>query len=142
MATFASRYANPTFMRQNRPLTNDELMRIVPSAFSVEKHESRSDRYTYIPTITLLDRLRLEGFEPFYASQSRTRDPERREFTKHLIRLRRGSNSTGKDTPEILLLNSHDGSSSYKMIPGMFRQVCSHVSSGLFQWSGVLEVIR
>ncbi|MGY6031868.1 DUF932 domain-containing protein [Phytobacter sp. AG2a] len=137
MTTLANRYARPTYMRQNRPLTNDELMRIVPSAFSVEKHESRSDRYTYIPTITLLDKLRQEGFEPFYASQSRTRDPERREFTKHLIRLRRGCNSTGKDTPEILLLNSHDGSSSYKMIPGMFRQICSN---GLVCWKSFGEI--
>jgi hypothetical protein len=60
MIRLSSRYAAPTSIRQNRPLTNDELMRVVPSAFSVEKHESRSDRYTYIPTIALLDRLREE----------------------------------------------------------------------------------
>ncbi|MDV1381624.1 DUF932 domain-containing protein, partial [Klebsiella michiganensis] len=28
--------------------------------------------------------------------------------------------------PEIILLNSHDGSSSYQMIPGMFRFVCTN----------------
>jgi hypothetical protein len=71
MIRLSSRYAAPTSIRRNRPLTDDELMRVVPSAFSVEKHESRSDRYTYIPTIALLDRLRNEGFQPYYASQSR-----------------------------------------------------------------------
>lgn len=131
MVSFASRYAPKTSIRENRPLTNDELMRYVPSAFSVEKHESRSDRYTYIPTITLLDKLRSEGFEPFYAKQSRVRDQDRRGFTKHMIRLRRGNNGSGKEVPEIVLLNSHDGSSSYKMIPGIFREVCTN---GLVCW--------
>ncbi|MDO1698258.1 DUF932 domain-containing protein, partial [Escherichia coli] len=28
--------------------------------------------------------------------------------------------------PEIILLNSHDGSSSYQMLPGMFRFVCQN----------------
>lgn len=137
MIRLATRYAAPTFMRQNRPLTTDELMRVVPSAFSADKHESRSERYTYIPTITLIDRLRAEGFEPYYASQSRVRDSSRREFTKHLLRLRRGNNFSGTEVPEILLLNSHDGSSSYKMVPGMYRQVCSN---GLVCWKSFGEI--
>ena len=137
MTRLSTRYAAPTFMRNTRPLTNDEPLRVVPSAFSVEKHESRSERYTYIPTITLLDKLRNEGFQPFYASQSRVRDPERREYTKHMIRLRRGNNMSGKEVPEIVLLNSHDGSSSYKMIPGIFRQVCTN---GLVCWKSFGEI--
>lgn len=137
MVRFASRYAAPTAIRKNSPLNNDELMRIVPSAFSAEKHDSRSERYTYIPTITLLDKLREEGFEPFFASQSRVRDPDRREFTKHMIRLRRGNNNGGEEVPEIVLLNSHDGSSSYKMIPGIFRQVCTN---GLVCWKSFGEI--
>jgi len=137
MISFANRYRAPTSIRQNRPLTNDELQRIVPSAFSSEKHESRSERYTYIPTIEILDRLREEGFQPYYATQSRTRDVEKREFTKHLLRLRRHDQIAGKEVPEIILLNSHDGSSSYKMIPGMFRQICTN---GLVAWKNFGEI--
>ncbi|MCQ0996229.1 DUF945 domain-containing protein, partial [Klebsiella pneumoniae] len=54
----ASRFGLTHSIRQERPLTNDELVKVVPSVFSEEKHNSRSDRYTYIPTITLLDKLR------------------------------------------------------------------------------------
>ena len=104
MVSFASRYRVPTSIRQNRPLTNDELQRIVPSAFSEDKHDSRSERYTYIPTIVLLDRLRDEGFQPYYATQSRTRDIEKRDFTKHMLRLRRHDQLDGKEVPEIILL--------------------------------------
>ncbi|EEF6566847.1 DUF945 domain-containing protein, partial [Salmonella enterica] len=27
---------------------------------------------------------------------------------------------------EIILLNSHDGSSSYQMVPGLFRFICTN----------------
>ncbi|EBA7968526.1 DUF945 domain-containing protein, partial [Salmonella enterica] len=32
----------------------------------------------------------------------------------------------GKEVPEIILLNSHDGSSSYQMVPGLFRFICTN----------------
>ncbi|EGC1082933.1 DUF945 domain-containing protein, partial [Salmonella enterica] len=113
-------------IRRDRPLTREELMQYTPSVFGEDKHASRSDRYSYIPTITLLENLRREGFEPFFACQSRVRDPGKREHTKHLLRLRRAGQITGQQVPEIIILNSHDGSSSYQLLPGYFRQVCTN----------------
>lgn len=126
MARLASRFGAANLIRRDRPLTREELFRVVPSVFSEDKHASRSERYTYIPTISLLDSLQREGFQPFFACQTRVRDPERREHTKHMLRLRREGQITGKQVPEIILLNSHDGSSSYQMLPGLFRQVCQN----------------
>ena len=122
----ASRFGRINQVRRDRPLTHEELMQFVPSIFSEDKHESRSERYTYIPTITLLDNLQREGFRPFFACQPRVRDESKREYTKHMLRLRREGQITGKQVPEIILLNSHDGSSSYQMLPGLFRAVCSN----------------
>lgn len=65
MTRLVSRFGAVNLVRRDRPLTRDELAHYVPSVFSEEKHESRSDRYTYIPTITLLDNLKREGFQPF-----------------------------------------------------------------------------
>ncbi|MDA4706140.1 DUF945 domain-containing protein, partial [Enterobacter hormaechei] len=76
--------------------------------------------------ITLLDNLQREGFQPFFACQPRVRDQSKREHTKHMLRLRREGQITGKQVPEIILLNSHDGSSSYQMLPGLFRAVCQN----------------
>jgi hypothetical protein len=126
MTRLASRFGAVNLVRRDRPLTRDELAHYVPSVFSEEKHESRSDRYTYIPTITLLDNLQREGFQPFFACQTRVRDQSKREHTKHMLRLRREGQITGKQVPEIILLNSHDGSSSYQMLPGLFRSVCQN----------------
>ncbi len=109
MTRLASRFGAANLIRRDRPLTREELFRVVPSVFSEDKHESRSERYTYIPTISLLDSLQREGFQPFFACQTRVRDPGRREHTKHMLRLRREGQITGKQVPEIILLNSHDG---------------------------------
>lgn len=54
------------------------------------------------------------------------RDLNKRDHTKHMLRLRREGQITGKQVPEIILLNSHDGSSSYQMLPGLFRAVCQN----------------
>lgn len=121
-----SRFGAVNLVRRDRPLTRDELAHYVPSVFSEDKHESRSARYTCIPTITLLDNLQREGFEPFFACQTKVRDQSKREHTKHMLRLRRTGQITGHQVPEIILLNSHDGSSSYQMLPGLFRQVCQN----------------
>lgn len=120
----ASRFGHVNQIRRDRPLTHDELMQYAPSVFGENKHESRSERYTYIPTITLLDNLQREGFHPFFACQTRVRDVGKREHTKHMLRLRREDQINRNQVPEIILLNSHDGSSSYQMLPGLFRSVC------------------
>ncbi|EGT0625570.1 DUF945 domain-containing protein [Citrobacter freundii] len=122
----ASRFGRINQIRRDRPLTHDELHQHVPSVFGEDKHESRSERYSYIPTITLLENLQREGFEPFFACQSRVRDPSRREHTKHLLRLRRAGQINGQHVPEIIILNSHDGASSFQLLPGYFRQVCTN----------------
>ncbi|WP_210476079.1 DUF932 domain-containing protein [Pantoea ananatis] len=127
MVRLASRFGAANVIRKDRPLTHDELFRTVPSIFSETKHDSRSDRYTYISTITLLDNLRREGFQPFFACQTRVRDLSKRDHTKHMLRLRREGQITGNQVPEIILLNSHGGSSSYQMLPGLFRAVCQNV---------------
>ena len=126
MTRLASRFCATHLIRRDRPLTREELFRTVPSVFSENKHASRSERYTYIPTITLLDNLQREGFRPFFACQARVRDEGKREHTKHMLRLRREGQITGHQVPEIILLNSHDGSSSYQMLPGLFRAVCQN----------------
>ena len=92
----ASRFGRYNSIRRERPLTDDELMQFVPSVFSGDKHESRSERYTYIPTINIINKLRDEGFQPFFACQSRVRDLGRREYSKHMLRLRREGNIVGQ----------------------------------------------
>ncbi len=122
--------SNQSSFRSNSPLTNDQIARHAPSVLAAEAHESRGARYAFIPTISVLDGLRAEGFEPFEVRQTRCRDLGKCEHTKHLVRLRHPDAQTltfdGAEVPEIVLVNSHDGSSSYQLLSGIFRMVCSN----------------
>ena len=123
----ASRFApRSPVLRSEHPLSDDQIRTVVPSIFADAPHESRSERYSYIPTAAVLTELRKEGFQPFMVTQTRVRDEGKREHTKHMIRLRHASQINGAEANEIVLLNSHDGTSSYQMLAGMFRFVCSN----------------
>ncbi|TBU88446.1 DUF932 domain-containing protein [Phytopseudomonas dryadis] len=123
----ASRFSHRSLvLRSDRPLSDDQIRNVAPSIYAEAPHGSRSDRYAYIATADVLSKLRQEGFEPFMACQTRVRNADRRDFTKHLIRLRHASQINGEVANEIVLLNSHDGTSSYQMLAGMFRFVCEN----------------
>lgn len=115
--------------RNGEALSDDAIMSRCPSVFAASKHDSRTDRYTYLPTVDLLAGLRREGFFPVEVRQGGSRDEVKRGFTKHLIRLRRdlqGFKQVGDSVPEVVLINSHDGTSSYQLLAGWFRLVCSN----------------
>ena len=119
--------SNQFSFRSNTPLDNNQIARHAPSVLALEPHESRGDRYQFIPTIDVIDGLRREGFEPFEVRQTRCRIEGKRAFTKHMVRLRHADMISGKgETPEIVLINSHDGTSSYQLLAGIFRMVCSN----------------
>ena len=126
-----SSFRSANSIRANIPLTEDQIRTAVPSAFAEEAHGSRSDRYAYIPTSEILAGLRLQGFEVFSAAQARCRTEDRRDHTKHLLRLRHVGDAgralaLNDSLTEICLLNSHDGTSSYQMFAGVFRLACTN----------------
>ena len=124
MRLAATFHRHSPVLRSAAPLTNEQIMSVAPSIFAPDKHASRSARYTYIPTSEVLDGLRKEGFSPFMVCQTRTRDESKREHAKHMLRLRHASQIESKEANEIILLNSHDGTSSYQMLAGIYR-LCS-----------------
>jgi hypothetical protein len=129
MSTFglSTRFGrNQTAFRSSTPLSDDQIRAVAPSIFADAKHGSRSERYTYIPTIDVLNGLKKEGFSPFFVCQTRTRDEGKREHTKHMMRLRHETQIDAAEANEVVLLNSHDGSSAYQMLAGCYRFVCSN----------------
>jgi len=108
-------------------LTMEQIRNVTPSVFAEEPHASRSEKYAYIPTSAILERLGNEGFRPVQVAQGGSRDEEKKGFTKHSIRLRHEDlKLTVRDQvfSEICLFNSHDGTSSYGMTLGPFRLAC------------------
>lgn len=124
--SLATRFARHSrVIRSESPLAEEQMRRVAPSIFAAGKHASRSERYSYIPTIEVLRGLRKEGFEPFMVAQGQSRIEGKAEYTKHLIRMRHAAHVQAKpEANEIILINSHDGASSYQMLAGVFRFVC------------------
>ena len=125
-SSLATRFAsNAHALRSALPLAEHEMRLAAPSIFAAGKHASRSERYTYIPTIEVLRGLRAEGFEPFMVAQGRSRIAGKADYTKHMIRMRHAGQVTARpEANEIILINSHDGASSYQMLAGVLRFVC------------------
>lgn len=123
-----------------QPMTDDQLRKVAPSVFADSAHDSRSERYSYIATIDVLRRLQKEGYLPFAATQTRTRNIDKREHTKHMIRLRHSDDfnvQRGQEVNEIVMVNSHDGTSAYLLMPGVYRVICEN---GLVSGKGMGEL--
>ncbi len=116
--------------RSHRPMTEDDLMRAAPSALQAEAHDSRSHKYQVVPTMKVVEALRkATGVEIFGATQANTRKADKRGHTKHALRLRRPDAVADAETgevPELILINSYDGSSSYQLRLGCYRFVCAN----------------
>jgi hypothetical protein len=115
-----SRYANAF----SDGMQMDDLRRSVPAVFAQSAHESLSAKYTFIPTERVLTGLMSAGFVPVDARQAQSRKGSV-VHARHVVRLRRRFETVAlRDAvPEVVFLNSHDGTSAYLM----FRLGCNHL---------------
>ena len=125
-------------------LSNEQIRQYAPSAFAETPYHAQSSRYAFIPTVSVIDGMREAGFLPVKASQSRTRIEDKQDFTKHMIRFRSAASIdaravVGDSVLEAVLINSHDGTSAYKLMCGIFRFVCSN---GMVVADSLLESIN
>lgn len=125
------------------PLPMDRIRAVAPSVFAEQRHDSRSEKYTYIPTSQIVEWMTKNGYGVYSASQSGSRDETKRGHTKHMLRFRRldalPMTVVGETRPEIVLVNSHDGTSAYNLMAGLFRLACTN---GLIVSAGVIQDVR
>jgi len=115
------------FDDQQRFLTEDEIRSAAPSVFATTAHESRSARFKPIATIDVIRMLDQEGFGVVGAKQSVARLEDRKDFTKHMLRLRKKDEvqrRVGDTVFEVLLKNANDGTAAYDLLSGLFRIRC------------------
>jgi Domain of unknown function (DUF932) len=111
-------------------LSDEELRRCAPSIFATQPIDTVSDRYSFLPTSSVLKGMRENGWLPVRAEQQSVRTEARRGFQKHLIRFARAEHldswEKNQVRPEVVLLNSHDKSSAYQLHCALFRLACSN----------------
>jgi hypothetical protein len=125
-----------------RTLSLEQIRTVAPSVFAERPWDTMSAKYRFFPTVHVVEGLMQQGFLPVRAQQSRTRIEGKGDFTKHLLRFRHASmadSAVASMVPEIVLINSHDGSSAYHLSLGIFRVVCLN---GLVVKSASIDDIR
>ena len=113
---------------QARPgLSLSRLQRHAPAVFADHRFEKTSPNYVFISTRDLVDALMQAGFAPTDAQQRRSKG-DRAGFAKHMIRFRHATESVRivDCMPEVILINSHDSSSSFQLRGGLYRFACSN----------------
>jgi hypothetical protein len=119
-----------------RGLTLEAVREQAPAVFAPSAHERMSPKYTFIPTEKVLAGLMSVGFVPVEARQTQARSASPLH-ARHIVRLRRRFETVKLrgSVPEVVFLNSHDGTSAYQLRMGIFRVVCTNgliVSHGAF----------
>jgi predicted deacetylase len=92
--------------------------------FAAYPIEDVSNRYTFIPTISIVDVFRDSRWYLVEVKESSVRTVNKKGYQKHLIRFRHLDHILTKedDIPETILTNSHDKTSSFIIKLGVFRK--------------------
>ncbi len=121
-----------------KPLNNNELRRKAPTLFTNEPHFDVSDKYHFIPTIDVIEEIRLHNWYPVNVNVANVRDIEKEGFQQHCVRFRHFEDLLNpKDNAvELLLFNSHDRTKAFSISAGIFRFVCANglvISDSVFE---------
>lgn len=101
--------------------------RLPSLANETQAHPSRSAEYSVISTADVLRRMVAENFEIVQATEARVRLPGNIGFQKHLVRLRHPlAAETATGAPDVLLINSHNGRSAFKLFTGWIEFACAN----------------
>ena len=112
----------------NGILSVHDIASRAPAVFADTKAERLTDRYQTLRTADLLPILADYGYHPTQAAQRRSRKQMGlTQHSAHLLAFSKADDIDGTDIrPEIVLYNSHDGTSSVKLFAGMYRFICSN----------------
>ena len=121
-----------------KPLTNEQLKVKAPTLFTSEPHFEVSEKYHFIPTIDVIEEIRIHNWYPVSVNVANVRDEQKEGFQQHCVRFRHFEDLLNpKDNAvELLLFNSHDRTKAFSISAGIFRFVCANglvISDNVFE---------
>ena len=96
----------------------NHMQRIAPALFAKSAHPKMTQRYSFTDTYDILLHMHNRGFKVSSVQGGETL------YKKVMVRLRPTALVNTDYAPELVLLDSHDGSSRLKMFLGFIRFVC------------------
>ncbi len=107
---------------RNMIMTLDQVKEVAPSVFATSASPKVSNRYTFVPTVDIVENFQREGWD--IAS---VRQTGKGIHGLHEIKFRNGELPNVGDTlVEAIIRNSHNGMSTLSVSAGLFRLVCSN----------------
>ena len=130
----ATKMTRPRIARapKDQALTMAQIQAVAPAVFSEAPDNMEvSERYAYISTISILERMMNSGFQCYEVAQQRPHKRDKDPYMKHMLRLRHESamkyaKKIGDSIPEIILINAHNGTATFRLFGGLFRLVCTN----------------
>lgn len=115
------------------PLSLEQAKQAAPAIFATSPAPTiKSAKYAFTPTIEVIEHMDSLGFKLTGAKQSKTNVDLRQNWGTHITRFQHPElyikNPEGgiEARPEVVLLNSHDGTRPIQFEMGLFRLVCSN----------------
>ena len=103
-------------------LSIETLQEVAPSVFATGPSPKMSNKYTFVPTIEVVQNFDREGWKVYSAKQV-----GKGSYAQHEIRLRNGElPQVGDSLIEAVIRNSHNGITSFSVSSGLHRLVCSN----------------
>lgn len=124
------------------PVRNGDLSRFA-TINQQNAYGKMSERYSFISTMEPVNVLRQLGWEVSHVAQQHTRLAEKNGFQRHALKFMKAGQSqalvVGQTIPQLVLVNSHEGSAAFRFFLGLFEVRCTN---GLMVESGSLTECR
>lgn len=116
------------------PLTLRQAIELAPAIATDHPHPWKGEGFVHLNTQHMVEAMLDNGFAIRSVSQAKGRigngGIHTGLYNQHVVRMREASSfhdvSVGDSIPEVLLINSHDGSGCFTMTAGLYRLVCSN----------------
>lgn len=100
------------------------IKRKAPAVFATR--HAMSERYVQVPTFKLIDRFADRGFEVTQAQQDNPRQRNPNHVTHRLVFEHIKRDKSAEVSPQIVLVNSHNGRTKLRLYMGLYRFVCAN----------------
>ena len=114
-------------------ISMDRAKVMAPAIFATEPASYINQKlYTFTPTTGIIDQMNAQGWQLTKVQQSQSKSELRKDYGIHIVRFQhpdiyiKDGNGGVEARPEIVVINSHDGTKPLQFEAGLFRLVCEN----------------
>jgi hypothetical protein len=107
-------------------MTKTTQIALPEAVTQIEAHESRSQRYKFISTLDVITLAEKHGWKVATAVEGKTRREGQKGYNKHIVIMEKEKFSKKDGRIQLVIRNSHNGSSGINIFLGYMRIVCAN----------------